>query len=299
MIKSILAPLSGNRADASVLTESLNVARRSGGHIDALRIVPDPQVLRTEAAQVEIGMSAAIADMLGAFENYHAERTRKARAHFDDFCKRAGIGSADGGSKNNGSPGPVTAALRERIGDVTADIIAESRFHDLTVLAGGPERPEWLSVECLSAIIVASGRPVLLAPADARERTLGTIAVAWKSTPESARAVAAALPLLARAEHVHVLGANDDGTSADAMECLDCSEAMTNYLRRHRVKANCHFVIPAGRKVPDAVIEQARKLGADLLVMGGYGHSRTREYILGGFTRRVLDGVTLPVFVVH
>jgi nucleotide-binding universal stress UspA family protein len=57
--------------------------------------------------------------------------------------------------------------------------------------------------------------------------------------------------------------------------------------------------VPAGRSVPDAIIETARERQADLLVMGAYGHSRLREFIFGGFTRRILDGVDLPVLLFH
>jgi nucleotide-binding universal stress UspA family protein len=287
MIKSILAQLNGTDADERVLVECLNAARIFGGHIDALRIVPDPDVLRAQAAQVEIGMSSAMADMLAAFDDYHAERTHKARAHFETFRKRARIGE----------DGAVTAELRETVGEVAKLIAAESRFYDLTVLAGGPEQVGRLAAETLGTIVVASGRPVLLAPTSATESGFKTLAIAWKSMPESARAVSAALPLLERAHHVHVLAANED--DAGAVDCLDCSEAITAYLRRHNINANAHFVIPAGRSVPEAVIDQAQSLGAELLVTGGYGHSRTREFILGGFTKRVLEGVGLPVFMVH
>ena len=248
-------------------------------------------MLRTEAAQIDIGMSAAIGDMLADFEKFANERTQAARAHFAKFCKeqRIAVEARDRGT--------ITAEFREVMGDEADHLIAESRFHDLTVVAGGPERASRLSQESLGAVVTSSGRPVLLVPAKARQNAFKTIAVAWKAAPEAARAITAAMPLLEKAEHVHVLGANEE--NAQAMACLDCSDAMTGYLRRHGIKANCHFVIPAGRSVPDSVVETAQSMGADLLVMGAYSHSRAREFVFGGFTRHVLHGVNLPVLMVH
>ena len=289
-MKSILVHLNGTAADEPVLRSSLNVARLCASHIECLRVAADPQLLRMEAAQVDLGMSVAMGDMLAAFETYNAERGRDARSHFESFCETYEIGKKAG-------PEGIVATFREVIGDETSFLTAESRFHDLTILAGGPDRAGRLATDDLGSIVVSSGRPILLAPTGAPETTYKTIAVAWKSTPESARAITAALPLLRKAQHVHVLGASEE--NATATDCLECSEAITAYLRRHHVKANCHFVLPAGRSVPDAVLEAAHKHDTDLLVMGGYGHSRAREFILGGFTRRVLEGVRFPVLMVH
>jgi nucleotide-binding universal stress UspA family protein len=105
------------------------------------------------------------------------------------------------------------------------------------------------------------------------------------------------MPILCKAHKIVVLSANEDDSKA--MECLDCYESVANHLRWHGASAEGRYVVPAGRSVPDAVLESAREAGADILVMGGYGHSRLRELIFGGFTRRVLQGVELPVFVFH
>jgi nucleotide-binding universal stress UspA family protein len=94
-----------------------------------------------------------------------------------------------------------------------------------------------------------------------------------------------------------VLSANEEDTRAK--ECLDCSESIVQQLRWHGLNAYGHFVIPAGRTTPNAILETAHGFNADLLVMGGYGHSRLREFIFGGFTKRILDGVDLPVLVFH
>jgi nucleotide-binding universal stress UspA family protein len=125
---------------------------------------------------------------------------------------------------------------------------------------------------------------------------MNTIAVAWKGTPEAARALTAAMPLLMKARRVDILVADESDSAA---QCLDCSEHITQHLRWHGVDAHAHFVLPAGRSVAKAVTETAKGFGADLLVMGAYGHSRLREFVFGGFTKEILAGVDIPVFLLH
>jgi nucleotide-binding universal stress UspA family protein len=107
----------------------------------------------------------------------------------------------------------------------------------------------------------------------------------------------AAMPVLAKADRIDVLSANED--DADAKSCVDCTDRVVQLLRSHGLNAHGRFVIPAGRAAADAVVETARGHGADLLIMGAYGHSRLREFVLGGFTQRVLRGAAMPVLLFH
>ena len=105
------------------------------------------------------------------------------------------------------------------------------------------------------------------------------------------------MPVLAKAQRIEILSANEN--DGQVSHCLDCSESVVQQLRWHGLNATAHFILPAGRSVPDAILETAHGLHADLLVMGGYGHGRLREFVFGGFTRRILEGVALPVFLFH
>jgi len=145
--------------------------------------------------------------------------------------------------------------------------------------------------------MLSSGRPVLLAPEKVIGGTIETIAVAWKDSREAAVAIMAAMPLFARAKRIEVLSVNEENGSEQ--KCLDCSESIVEQLRWHELNAYGRFVLPAGRSAPQAVLETAHGLRADLLVMGAYGRSRLREFLFGGFTRRILEGVDLPVFAAH
>jgi nucleotide-binding universal stress UspA family protein len=118
--------------------------------------------------------------------------------------------------------------------------------------------------------------------------TLGRdVLVAWKPTPEAARAVQAALPLLHAARQVHVAAWGDDPREIERLLLL------------HGIDARYHREPAADAHVGELLLSRAADLSADLLVMGCYGHSRTRELVLGGASRRVLQSMTLPVLMCH
>lgn len=140
----------------------------------------------------------------------------------------------------------------------------------------------------VESVIVGSGRPAIVVPFAGDFKTLGsTVLVAWKPTPEAARAVQAALPLLRSARQVHVAGWGDDPREIERLLLL------------HGVDARFHREAEADAHVGELLLSYSADLSADLLVMGCYGHSRTRELVLGGATRQVMQSMTLPVLMSH
>lgn len=145
------------------------------------------------------------------------------------------------------------------------------------------------------SVLIGSGRPALVVPYVDLGTTFGEeVLIAWKPTRECAHAVSAAIPFLKRAQRIHLVIADD----ADAV--ADQARALEDYLRLHGVKAPIqrHSAVPSGEP-GEALLSLAADVGADLLVMGCYGHSRTRELVLGGATRTVLQSMTLPVLMAH
>jgi nucleotide-binding universal stress UspA family protein len=259
-----------------------------------MRVTPDPAALIAQAATIDMGTAMVLGDTLGAIEQQGRDRTSKARATFEQFCARHDIVRKD----SPRAAGNASAAWHESpAADEFECLIAETRFHDAVVLAGGPERPGRLPEGALGSVVIGGGRPVLLATEHAALKPIKTIAVAWKNSPESARAITAAMPVLVKADRIDVLMANEH--DANAKNCVECTERVVRQLRWHGLNAHAHFVIPAGRTAPDAVLETANGFAADLLVMGAYGRSRLREFIFGGFTQRILRGAGLPVLLFH
>jgi nucleotide-binding universal stress UspA family protein len=146
------------------------------------------------------------------------------------------------------------------------------------------------------SILTGCGRPILLVPPAIPEDFSGTVAIAWKETAEAARAVTAAMPILKKASRIVVLSANESGEAAQAEASAVC---LADQLRWHGVKVQAHQV-PLDMLAPaEAVLAVAADMGAALVVMGGYGHSRAIEFVLGGFTRYALGHTQLPILLAH
>jgi len=294
MFKTVLVHLSGTDCDQSVLPTALRLVKPLGGHLDCVRVVPDQAALVAQAVQIDLGSAMLLSDTINTIEQHARERTERARATFADFCKRHDLPQV----ASPPGPGSVTASWREIPAADEYEAVTEiARSHDIAVLAGGKERSGRLPAEYLGSIVISAGRPVVLAPEKARDGDIKRIAVAWKNTAEAARALTAAMPLLAQAHRVDVLSVSEGDSAIE--QCLDCSDSVVRQLRWHGLNAQPHLIVPAGRTPPDAVLESAHGLGADVLVMGAYGHSRLREFVFGGFTQRILKGADLPVFLFH
>ena len=145
--------------------------------------------------------------------------------------------------------------------------------------------------------VLSAGRPVLVVPYAGRFTRLGArVLVAWNAGSEAARAVTDALPLLAGARHVEVVAFDPQSGAADHGAQPGADIAL--YLARHGVKATAAQQ-HAGIDVGEQILSRAADAEADLIVMGAYGHSRTRELVLGGATRTVLKAMTVPVLFSH
>ena len=145
---------------------------------------------------------------------------------------------------------------------------------------------------CLKGCCFGCGRPLLIASPQLSAPLLGTVMVCWKETAEAARAVAAAMPLLVKAERVVLAGVEEhDPSLADGLADL------ARQLAWHGVSRGRVHVV--GCRPCEVLTATARSHQADLLVMGGYGHSRMREIVFGGFTQSVLELAEIPVFLMH
>ncbi len=211
------------------------------------------------------------------------ERRQQARARFDQVAAATTVR-------------PAWADVRD---DPMLPVFAQQALYaDLMVLGQrDPAEPATSGVppDFAEAVMAISGKPALVLPYAAVPEHIGeTVAIAWKPTREAARAVAAALPLLQRAARVHVVSwtAPDEAVTGAALD-------LRGYLARHGVQAEWHAQGAEPDSVGELLLSRAFDLGADLLVMGCYGHNRAREWVLGGASRTVLRSMTLPVLMAH
>jgi nucleotide-binding universal stress UspA family protein len=185
--------------------------------------------------------------------------------------------------------------LRE--GDLTGSIIALARLHDLVVL-GQPDSAAAPTSLRPEEIVLAAGRPVLVVPYAGDFAEIGRrVLVAWSGTRESSRALHDAMFLIAGAEQVTVLEIDRPG-GEDGIADLAAADVAAA-LQRRGVKATAETTVSDGTPVADIILSSAADLTADLVVMGAWGHSRLREFVLGGASRGILREMTVPVLMSH
>lgn len=172
-----------------------------------------------------------------------------------------------------------------------------ARYADLVVV--GQEDPdEPVPGQDPGPLVLSCGRPVLLIPYVGAGKTLGQrVVVAWDASREAARAVRDALPILAKATSVKVVSVNP--RPADFGHGGDPGADIALYLARHGVNVDVQRIETRDLDVGNALLSHVAAESADLLVMGGYGHSRLREVMLGGATRTILHDMTVPVLMAH
>jgi len=282
--KTILASLSDPESTPATLQLAFLVARGQGSHVEALHVRSDPS---SAVPLVGEGMSGAmVEEMLAVAERQSAEQASQVRAQFDQACLHHDIPIL----ATPGESGNVTAVWREETGREEEVLANAGRLTDLVVMARPMPDRDLPSIMTLNAALMESGRPLLLAPPTIPETVGRYIAIFWNGSAEASRAVAFAMPMLARAETVTILSASEEG-GADPQE-------LAGYLAWHGITAGIHS-FSANGQVGQTLMAEAATLGADLVVMGAYTHSRLRQLILGGVTRHVLHDATLPVLFSH
>jgi nucleotide-binding universal stress UspA family protein len=290
-MRKILVSLSGFESDTAALDTAYLAGRLFGAHLHCICARPGPGQTVVGASPFEIGAAMNAAELIADLQKENELRTNNARHAFDQFCKRWDIGQPDGPAAKR-----VSATWQQITGDEVETTIAEGRYHDLVVL-GRPAEATALSTNGIGSVLVSSGRPLLVAPKTSPENLAPTIAIAWKEGPEAARAITAAAPLLEKAQRIVVLTA-DEG-DRETNEHVASAERIAAQFRRHGTTSEARLVVPGGRSLPESVMDTAAACGADIVVMGGYGHSRLRELVFGGFTQHVLNASRLPVFLFH
>ena len=187
------------------------------------------------------------------------------------------------------------------VGEAREDAPAvHARYADLAILGQRDPDDEAMAMYRPSPerVTLATGRPILVVPYAGEFATVGrSVLVAWDAGREAARAVADAMPLLTGAKEVNVLIVDPRAGLDGHGEVPGADIAL--HLARHGVEAQVERTQSAGVPIGELILSRAADLGSDLLVMGAYGHSRARELLLGGATRSILAGMTIPVLMAH
>ncbi len=291
MIKSILVSATGGTGDSVVFEAALQLARPFNAHLEFLHAKLDVTEVLVAMASGGMGLGTGAMDQT-TIDRMEADaqvlQTRTLLA-VEAFCAAHDI--------RLGATEPeaaVTATFTAETGSVSRWIAEYGRFADVVVV-GGPRPGREAAREAQEAALMESGRPTLIVPGALPQSLFGTVVIAWKDTPEAARAITGAMPVLDRAAKVVVVSVSEGETP----EAGNTADLLVRSLIWHNRTTVAQHVAAQGRRPQAALLQEAHALGASLIVMGGYSHSRLREVLFGGFTQTVLDGIDLPVLIMH
>lgn len=277
--KTILAYFSAEDRAAALIGVATAMARRHGAHVIGLYVVPAPRVMPA------VGMHIP-PEVIDNQRIYFRDEATRIEALFE-----AALGKED-----------LVREWRtvEAHDPVTARVVVEhARMCDLVVTGQPDYDADSADMQNLPAdLLMQAGRPILMVPNVGRYETLGqTVFVAWNGEREAARAVFDALPVLTRAKQVRLHWINPPNASHVHSAVPGAELAAT--LARHGVPVEAGHSVSDDISVGDEILSRLSDQGCDLLVMGGYGHSRFSEMVFGGATRHILRHMTVPVLMSH
>lgn len=285
--RTILALMDGRSGARAAIHAASVLGRLCGAQVRALHVRAEP--LKSLPMLGDPVAALSVPEVLQVLTETADRIAHQAREAFDAEIPEGERATAQAPPP----PGTYGAIWIEARGNADDVALRMARLSDLVVLVRPLDGAGTISSPTLEAMLFESGRGVLVVPSALRHARFGSIAIAWNGTRPAVHAVAAALPLLGKAASVTVLTGSEPGRVKVA------AEELADYLAVHGIGARPkNFVLDVdhgGRQI----LELAAEAGSDLLVMGGYGHSRLREFALGGATRDVLTLATLPVLMAH
>jgi len=285
--KDILVHLDHYRGADVRLRLALSLAKRNEARIAGLYAFQLPRVPYSRV------VAGAYVEDNAALTAYERERDTAfnhaaySEAEFHAEARRAGLKSDWQLCPDKATELVTLVTERARYADLTVLGQADSAHPFFDTLAKLPE-----------AVMLGCGRPVLVVPYASSVEEVGKhVLVAWSGTREAARAVGDALPLLQSAVAVTLISIGRTGDDSEHQERP--LRELAQYLLAHGIHAHVSLAVSNELEAGALLLSRAGDIGCDLLVMGGYGHSRTRELILGGVTRFILQHMTVPVLMSH
>lgn len=278
-LKNILVHMDATDRCEERLHLAGDLAQRNDAHLSGLFVIP-------EFFYPVYGDAAYFPQsMIDSWEKEEQENAEKAEKTFQEFVNATGI---HGEWRSEQGP-------RDQV------VSRHARYADLTVMGkGSKEDPKRFPDPFLAEdVVMESGRPVLVVPNAGHFDVLGKqILVCWNASREAVRAINDAMPLLQSADKVTVLTVNPDKPgSGDHGDIPSADIAL--YLARHGVRAEAASVRTNQSDIGAIILSRAFDVDADMIVAGAYGHSRTREWVLGGATKTLIHETTVPAFMSH
>jgi nucleotide-binding universal stress UspA family protein len=255
---------------------ALELGRQNDAHVTGLSIAFEPVVPAFAAAPMPV-------DYLEAAHEQAMAAAKDGETQFDELARLAGTKSEHRIAEIL-TGGPLEGVLKH------------CRTTDLVVVGQtNPDAPEPMRELLIETILFESGVPVLLVPyIGVSDYTPNNVLIAWDGSSTATRAVHAAVPMLDKSDKITVLVV-EKRPSGDGQPGAD----IATYLARHGLDVTVEVVTNPQTGIADTLLNHVSDNGNDLVVMGGYGHSRMREFLFGGATREILSAMTVPVLMAH
>jgi nucleotide-binding universal stress UspA family protein len=277
MIKDIVVNLPVGTSRDVATHFSVSVAAKLDAHLTGIAFLYEPLI------PVMVDMYGVPPGIIETQRNENEKTAKAAVAKFDEAARLAGISGE-------------ARALDVPVADAPAMLARMARRFDLSVIAQpGPDEPA-LGRLLVEAALFESGRPVLIVPyIQTAGLKLDRVMVCWDGSRSAARAVGDAVPFLARAKATEIVMVSGEPVKSNEPPGAD----IAHHLARHGAKVEVKRMVSTEIDVANTILSHAADASVDLLVMGGYGHSRMREFLLGGVTRGILASMTVPTMMSH
>jgi nucleotide-binding universal stress UspA family protein len=276
MVKDIIVNLSVTTEGSIVGKYAISVAAALQAHLTGVAFIYDPVVPISGAGYIP-------ADIIETQREDNETAAEVAIKSFNAASDQAGISAEP----------LMTSVSLSGAGDQFAHM---ARRFDLAIV--GQAHPETGAMEQIvgEATLFESGRPMIMVPyiQKAPFKT-DNVMICWDGSRTAARAVADAIPIIRKSGRVEIVIVASERGKQDEIEGADIGQ----HLARHGLKVDVHRISGGNIDVGDALLSHAADSGADFMIMGGYGHSRLREFVLGGVTRSIFESMTLPVLISH
>jgi nucleotide-binding universal stress UspA family protein len=275
MLKDVVVNLSGRAPLDFAADYATSIAATFGAHVTGIAFLYEPVIPDGTLGGVPV-------DLIELQREENSKIARDAISRFEAGVKKARVASE-------------TRQLDATFGGAATLFAQVARRFDISVVAQAQREQGATDELIIEGALFESGRPVIVVPYIQRSGlTLERVLACWDGGRTAARAMADAMPFLERAKALDLVIVAEERKNDEIT-----GVRMSEHLTRHGVAVSVKRIAKGDLAVQDVILSYAADSGADFMVMGGYGHSRLREFILGGVTRGILNSMTVPVLMSH
>jgi nucleotide-binding universal stress UspA family protein len=275
MLRDVVVNLSGRAPLDFAADYATSIAATFGAHVTGIAFLYEPVIPDGTLGGVPV-------DLIELQREENSKIARDAISRFEAGVKKAGVASE-------------TRQLDATFGGAATRFAQVARRFDISVVAQAQREQGATDELIIEGALFESGRPVIVVPYIQKNGlTLERVLACWDGGRTAARAIADAMPFLERAKAVDLVIVAEERKNDEIT-----GVRMSEHLTRHGVAVSVKRIAKGDLAVQDVILSYAADSGADFMVMGGYGHSRLREFILGGVTRGILNSMTVPVLMSH